>query len=214
MPSPVGHSIIGLALGLAWRLPGGQTWRDLARAAWSQRGWLLLCVVLANAPDVDFLFGLARGNLNAWHQQATHTLAWTVLAAGLVWLLLRRRSVTLRDFLFILALPLSHLLADLLCADTSPPVGLPLAWPFSEHYGHAPVSLFPAPAKASPADLVSWHNARVIAAELLLTLPLLAAVLGGKLWTWILHANVQNPPEGPPRESRSTCQRGHGMMAA
>lgn len=198
MPSPVGHSLIGLALGLAWRLPRVPDGRALARQIWEQRGWLVFCVVLANAPDIDVLFGMARGNLNAFHQAATHTLVWAAAVALCVWLAARqRRGLSARDFLFILALTSSHLIADLLCEDHSPPRGIMLAWPLSESYWHSPISLFPAVAKAGWSDLWSRHNAGAAAAEGLLLLPVLAAVLWWKLRKRPSRAKSQSPPSKP-----------------
>lgn len=200
MPSPVAHSLIGLTLGCAWFLPRAPDWRALARQVWAQRGWLLLCIVLANAPDVDYLFGIPRGNLNYYHQSITHTLGWIVSVSVCVWIFIRlailrgagqarwprawpghewNRGQARQGFLFILAVTGSHLVADYFCADMSPPCGIMIAWPFSDRYWTSPVSLFPAPAKKTWDDLWTLHNVGVVAVELLITLPLLAAVL---LW--------------------------------
>lgn len=175
MPSPVGHSLIGLALGLA-RLP-----RVSRGQVWAQRGWLLLCIVLANAPDIDFLFGIPQGNLNFYHQTGTHTVAWIALVSVSVWMIIwsRRHGRSTWGFLFILTLTGSHLLTDMCCADNSPPYGLMLAWPFSDHYWISPVALFPAVAKNTWSDLWTRHNVGVMTVELLITLPFVAVVL---LW--------------------------------
>jgi len=207
MPSPVAHSLIGLTLGCAWFLPHALDWRGLARQVWVQRGWLLLCIVLANAPDVDYLFGIPRGNLNYYHQVITHTLGWIVSVSVCVWIFIRlapppacagtgqrhawNRGQTWLGFLFILAVTGSHLIADYFCADTSPPCGIMIAWPFSDRTWTSPVSLFPAPAKKTWADLWTRHNVWVVTMELLITLPLLVAVL---LWK----RRRSCPPSCPP----------------
>jgi membrane-bound metal-dependent hydrolase YbcI (DUF457 family) len=179
MPSPVGHSLLGLAIGFAGLLPGAVDWRGLARQAWNARGALLLCVVLANAPDIDFLFGISRGTLNFYHQTGTHTALWIALVSLSVWLIIwsRRHGQSAWGFLLILALTGSHLLADMCCADNSPPYGIMLFWPFSDRYFLSPISLFPALAKSSWSDLWSMHNVGGMAMEALVTLPLVAAVL-------------------------------------
>jgi membrane-bound metal-dependent hydrolase YbcI (DUF457 family) len=184
MPSPVGHCVIGLALGLARLLPGKFDWRDLARQVWGQRGWFLLCLVLAGAPDIDFLFGISRGNLNFYHQTGTHTLVWIALVSLSVWLLVwsRRHGRSAWGFCFILALTGSHLLADIFCVDKAPPHGIMLGWPLSKHYWLSPVPLFPAVAKRNWSDLWSWHNLGVIGVELAVTLPLVGAVLLWQRW--------------------------------
>ncbi|NLB60080.1 MAG: metal-dependent hydrolase [Lentisphaerae bacterium] len=180
MPSPVGHSLIGLALSLAWRLPRWLDWPGLGRAIWQQRGWLLLGIVLANAPDIDYFFGIFRGNLNFYHQTGTHTIIWVGLVSLAVWILVRRREGSGLGFIWLLVLTSSHLLADYLCLDTAPPRGLPLFWPLAGSHWTSPISIFPAPAKATWAELWTWHNLGVVAVELLLTLPLVAAVLAWK----------------------------------
>jgi len=182
MPSPVAHSLIGLTLGFARFLPGGGSWRELMRQAWNRRGWLFLCIVLANAPDIDYIFGIPKGNLNYYHHTITHTLGWIVLVSLAVWIYTwsRRHDLSIRGLLFILALTGSHLIADFFCADNSPPYGFMLFWPFSDSYWLSPVSLFPAPAKKAWADLWTLHNAGVVTVELLVTLPLAAAVLAWK----------------------------------
>ncbi len=170
--------MIGLALGIAWRLPSNLDWRGLARQTWAQRGWLLLCIGLANAPDIDFLFGIFRGNLNFYHQTATHTLLWIALVSLCVWLFVQKRhGVPVRGLLFLLALTSTHLIADICCVDHSPPRGIMLGWPFSDRYWHSPISLFPAVAKKTWSDLWSWHNVGVVTVEIMVTLPILVAVL-------------------------------------
>ena len=194
--------MIGLAIGCAGLLPGAADWRGLARQIWNVRGGLLLCLVLANAPDIDFLFGISKGNLNFYHQTGTHTVAWIALVSLSVWMIIwlaiprgagqarlpRTRhdhegsptaAESARGFFFILALTGSHLIADMGCADNSPPYGLMLTWPFSDRYWTLPVALFPAVAKSAWADLWTLHNVGVMTVEMLITLPLVAAVL---LW--------------------------------
>ena len=56
MPSPVGHSLIGLAVGAAFWVPRS-SWHSLARHTKPVAGILLLGVLLANAPDVDYVPG-------------------------------------------------------------------------------------------------------------------------------------------------------------
>ncbi len=172
MATPLAHSAVGLAFGLARFRPleagnpearPGPAWRPLA-----------VCVILANAPDVDYLFGLFAGRFNAFHQTVTHTGVWVAALALALWLLARgrRRTKPGWSFPFLLALLGSHLLLDWLTADYSPPAGLTIGWPWSDRIWHASVSLFPAPAKSGWASLASWHNLRVLAWEAALTLPL------------------------------------------
>lgn len=179
MPSPVAHSFIGLTFGIAACLPLCDSLRAVGRQMWARRNELLFCLVLANAPDVDYFFGIPLGNLNFFHQTITHTLGWIALVAVSVWIFLwrARRGHSGWVLLFILALLGSHLIADFFTADTSPPCGIMLAWPFSERYFHSPFSIFMSAAKRSYGDLFTLRNLQVVAVEALVTLPLVAVAL-------------------------------------
>lgn len=175
MSSPAAHGIIGLAIGMARFLPRAGNLRSLARAAWDKRIPLFICILLANAPDIDYLFGIPRGDLNIYHHTVTHTAAWALLLASALWAA-GWPDRSLRSFLFILLLPGSHLAADFLTEHGPGSHGMMIGWPFSTHTWISPVSLFPRPAKGGLAELLSLHNLRVIAVDILITLPLVAAV--------------------------------------
>jgi len=179
MSSPIAHSLIGLALGLIRFLPRYRNWDELAkqvRVLWRP---LVFCVLLANAPDLDYFFGILRGNLNYYHQTATHTLVWIGMTALAIWTYgwLRERRASWLSLAFLLALLGSHLLADWLTVDRSPPIGLMLAWPFSDHLYHAACAFFPPPAKQTWADLWSPPNLHLVLIEIAITLPLVIIVL-------------------------------------
>ncbi len=187
MSSPIAHSLIGLAIGLIRFLPR-YCWNDLV--ARFHRLWrpLLCCVLLANAPDVDYLFGLGTGNLNSYHQTVTHTFIWT---GGLVlaiwaygWFKERRASWLLLSLLLVLLG--SHLLLDWLTVDRSPPVGMMLAWPFSGRFYHAAFAFFPPAAKQTWAAVWSLHNLRLAMMEAMYTLPLVIMVL------WFKHGRAKH----------------------
>ena len=180
MPSPAAHSLIGLAIGMARFVPRVPGWRALARRMWENRIPLFICVLLANAPDIDYLFGIPRGDLNLYHHAVTHTSAWTIALALAVWAV-GWPDRSWRSFLFVLALPASHLVADFFTADFSKPYGMMLAWPFSIRYWLSPVPLFPSASKSSFSDLVSWRNLLVVTRELLTLLPVVALVAALKL---------------------------------
>ncbi len=176
MATPVAHSLVGLALAV-FRRPAAGAGRGAQAAA------LLAAALLANAPDLDYLYGLAAGAPNRYHQTVTHTVAWiaaVALAAGAVdarragWPAARAAA----GYVFLLLA--SHLLLDWLTADRSPPVGLMAAWPVSDRLWHAPVSVFPAAAKQSWRALISAGNLRVVLAEMAWTAPLLLAACGGR----------------------------------
>lgn len=179
MASPVAHSLIGLTIGLIRFLPRYQCWDELCshfRALWRP---LLFCILIANAPDLDYFFGVFQGNLNYYHQTVTHTLVWIGATAIIIWTYswLRQRRASWLALGFLLALLGSHLLVDWLTVDRSPPIGLMLFWPFSPCLDHAAFAFFPAPAKQTWAALWSWPNLRLVLVEAAITLPLVISVL-------------------------------------
>lgn len=179
MPSPVGHTLIGLALACAWRLPRSRP-GELWAAAGRERGALFGAVVLANLPDVDYLPGIALGEINRFHHTVTHSLLFVAVAAVAAVALGRGVERSLRAWGWCFALGLSHLLADLVSADTSEPHGIMPWWPFSSTYMISPVSLFWHLRKREWADFLQWHNVQAVAVEVAWCLPLLVLVLAWK----------------------------------
>ena len=188
MSSPIAHSLIGLAIGLIRFLTRYRQWGELRgqlRALWRP---LLFCVLLANAPDLDYFFGIFQGNVNYYHQTTTHTLVWIGVTAIAIWAYgrLRERRASWLSLGLLVALLGSHLLADWLTVDCSPPIGLMLAWPFSDHFYHAAFAFFPPSAKQTWADLWSLQNLRLVMVEAALTLPLVIIVL------WFKHGRAKH----------------------
>lgn len=180
MPSPVAHSLIGLSLGVAWLAPSRVTVKEFLkrlRALW----WpLALCVVAANASDLDFLPGLIKGDLNAFHQGLTHTLPF-VLAVAVVLRALSRKWPKRRVVQWLFLIGVSHLAADLLTVDTRPPIGIMGLWPFSNEHFSAPFSIFMPLQKQDWTDILRPHNWRAVSVEMAWCLPLLLAVLAWKI---------------------------------
>jgi membrane-bound metal-dependent hydrolase YbcI (DUF457 family) len=184
MALPVAHSMIGLALGI-WRfVPGCASLNETFRFGWARRVEMFVCILLANAPDIDFLFGIFAGNLNIYHNLGTHTLGWTLLTAFCVWLYVKFAPKNQPGFAFwfIFLVITSHLIIDIFTIDTREPIGIMLAWPFSEEYWHSAVSLFPAPAKKTVQDIFSLHNLKNTGWEFLISLPFVALALLSKVW--------------------------------
>ncbi len=178
MPSPVGHSLIGLGLGLGVLSPRG-AWRDLL--AFARRNWaaLLLVVAMANAPDVDYIPGVLVGRINAYHHLYTHTLGWIALVAAGAWLVARAFRpgfgwVWLPIFFAALA---THLLADLVTEDTAAPYGIMALWPFTDRFYLSPVTIFRHLEKAEWADVFQLYNLKVLLLEALWCIPLVAGVV-------------------------------------
>ncbi len=183
--------MIGLSIGIGWLVPRGSL-RELFAHAWRLRWLLLLCVFAANTPDLDFLPGIAVGNLNAFHQTYTHSIAFAALMALLLLPLVRSVSRR-RAGWWLFAVVSSHLLADLFSVDTRPPIGIMAVWPFSSRCFISPVSLFQPLRKAEWADILQWHNVQAVLIESAWCLPLLLGVL---LWKTRLPA-ARDPASTP-----------------
>ena len=164
MASPVLHGLAGA--GLAFAMAGG-TGLPLF-ASWRKTGgYLLAGAALACLQDVDYLPGLLRGYLNTTHQQATHSVAWVLLAAFGIWLLGRAVQPAWfgkRTLALLLVLIGSHLAIDWITADHFAPYGFPLWAPFSEARTLGPAWL-PAWEKTSLADLARGNNLRTLGIE-------------------------------------------------
>jgi inner membrane protein len=143
--TPIGHSLAGYAV-------YGHSQPSVTR---SRVSLIVLCVIMANLPDIDFLPGILAGNPSLYHQGPTHSFAFALLAslAAAGFLALARlpgsssssapgiSSATV--FTLVLLSHGSHLLIDFFGADRLPPYGLPLLWPLSDAHFRSPVPLFP-----------------------------------------------------------------------
>lgn len=123
---------------------------------------LLLFVLIASLPDIDFAFFLFMGRKAfELHQYYTHNLFFVLGTAILFWPFLKNQ-VSRWGFLVVAG---SHLLLDFFTIDTSIPIGIPLFYPFSQQRFN--YSILPNIHKASPAAIFSWHNLSVIGFELI-----------------------------------------------
>lgn len=174
MASPLGHSLIGAAIG---RLSGVEG----VRPRWS---WYAFAMIAANIPDLDILPGLLIGDINRFHHSTSHSL-FAAAAFGLLVALAARYSTRapMRIGLSAGLLYASHLLLDYFSADGRPPHGIPLLWPFSSAYLIAPVTPLRGVKHGVPGEplaaviesFLSPHNIGVVAIETLLLLPVLVA---------------------------------------
>ena len=177
MPSPVGHSIIGAAIGAAWLLPRA-SFSEAVREARRKRWPLLGCIALANLPDIDYVPGILSGDLNAYHHFYTHTPGWCALVAAAVWCAMKFfRSVSVRDFGWIFSLLASHLVADFLTEDRRPPIGIMALWPLDQGFYISPQTIFLHLKKNTFGDFAQWHNVKAALVETAWCLPLLIAAV-------------------------------------
>jgi membrane-bound metal-dependent hydrolase YbcI (DUF457 family) len=168
VPSPVGHSLAGLAVHVLIARDHEDLW-DARRVA--------AVFAAAIAPDVDLLFRFVDGRNH--HQAQTHSLGFAVLAGVVAWAWLKARR-GLRPGRFGLAVGgawASHVLLDYLSRDTNPPIGLMALWPLSSGWYKFPWPLFLDIGRTLSWHTV-WHDVVAAAWEALVLVP----VLLGCVW--------------------------------
>ena len=194
MPLPVSHALAGATLWAALDRDAGA--RPLPRGA---VGRLALAVLLANAADLDLVPGLLVGEPNRFHHTGSHSLtaAWSRARRWPGWPLSSRRlGGSAATAAMVVALLCSHVVLDLLTHDPSPPHGVPALWPLTTARLQGPAWFArgdklpgPAGALAFAASMLSLHNLRAAARELLLLGPPLLLVLA---WRRLRAARARN----------------------
>ena len=172
MPTPIGHSIIGL--GVALGFSPGRRLKDIV----GDRRTLALALALANLSDLDLLVGLlAYGSAARYHGLFMHSVFFAVAVAGLVTLVPWPAVSAWRRFALALALLLSHPLADMLQAPWGAGLfaglGVRVFSPLSDERWTFPVSLLLGVEHQTWRQLLSVRSAVVILLELACLLPLL-----------------------------------------
>ncbi len=181
MPSPVGHAlggvIVGLLLGPAACEPRGQA-RDRVGTGQGQGGdspgpvtnglqdlgWLALA---ACAPDLDFLWGR--------HGAETHSVG-AALLAGLFVLGLTRGTRARLAIAVALAWG-SHVFFDWLGSDDTPPIGVMALWPFTGAYYFANAYVFEAISRRYWLPGFWTHNLMAVVREAAILAPIVAALV-------------------------------------
>ena len=172
MSTPLGHFLLGAAIGAAIRPE-----RSWARAA-------LIGGVCGVAADLDFLPGLVLGDPARFHNAFTHSFACAAAAGVLLALACsadRRRWLLLGATAFA-----SHLLLDYLTFDDSPPFGIPLFWPWSSGRFTSPQPVFDNVVRSGGLAMIR-HNLRVAGIESLLIGPVAAIIC------WWRHRTSDRP---------------------
>lgn len=185
MSSLIGHIAAG-ATAHAWQ----------PAAARASRASLLACIALAVAPDVDYLL-LWTVHVRL-QPRLTHSIAFGVALALVVWLVLRRVARRPPPLLPLLAAALSHPVLDVLVGVH----GSPLLWPATPTLFASPIGLLPSAGRLALGNPLLWRN---LALELGVLLPVFAALLAvrrgvrwqpvvavpvGALWLACLAASV------------------------
>jgi membrane-bound metal-dependent hydrolase YbcI (DUF457 family) len=212
MPSPVGHALAGLALGLAGtpRPVSHRFSRVLGQPL------TLICVALATLPDADLL-------IPGFHRRASHslgaTIAVTILAIVVTGWVTRKESgargwglggsgsglrasgsgfgrIAWSVVLLCAAAHASHILLDWLGADRSQPAGIQALWPWSDIFYMSGWDVFPQIERRRIFSAESMAiNLNAFVWEILLMGPLVAAS-----YAWhVRNGNSEDPKLTRPR---------------
>jgi membrane-bound metal-dependent hydrolase YbcI (DUF457 family) len=186
VPSPVAHSLAGLAIaGLARHTRVRREGRrEPFAAAESARGPLLTLALMgaAVAPDFDFFPGLLVGYADWLHRGVSHSFVAAVSFGVLIGLIARRARLgqPARLGSLMAAAYASHLVLDLFSPGEARFIGMPLFWPLSTDLFLMPTSVFLDIRRDPAADdffasLWQMHNLHAMFRECLIMAPLLIA---------------------------------------
>jgi inner membrane protein len=172
MSSPVGHSLFGYLI--YFFNTGTLKLTNFKR--------LILCVFIANTPDLDFIPGLILGRPNLYHHGISHSIGAAVLFSCILAFTFnyRRRENFWKTLWLSLILYCSHLLLDYISFYSRPPIGIPIFLPLSDAYYISPFPVLPpvTHSKLTHAEtalflkeVFSWHNFSVILLEAAVLIP-------------------------------------------
>jgi membrane-bound metal-dependent hydrolase YbcI (DUF457 family) len=164
MPSPIGHGLAGLAIGLA-----AEPATVAQSSGWRLSKFAVLGTVFAALPDADLLF-------SPIHRGVSHSIgatAFLMIIAAVVtgWVTGR---VQWRWVLLIGAAHGSHILMDWMGTDRYPPQGLEALWPFSRKFYISGWDIFPATERRVYLPGAWLTNVRALVAEVGLMVPVVA----------------------------------------
>jgi len=163
LPTPIAHALAGIVVG--WI--GDPPLLEDRVASWKRPA---LFAAAAVAPDLDLLVGA--------HSGPTHGLGAAVITGLAVWAILWRtgwsgKAKTAGATALAYA---SHTLLDWLGTDSSPPIGIMALWPFSREYYESHLHVFRAVSRRYWLPEFWSSNARALAGELAILLPLVALI--------------------------------------
>jgi membrane-bound metal-dependent hydrolase YbcI (DUF457 family) len=133
-----------MALCFAHATAGYLAYETIRPAGRHRPGWLAASVLLANAPDLDFVPGLLLGHPGVYHRGMTHTIAAVLVVAAIAalwgWWRGRPARAVLGTGTWAAVVYGSHLVLDFFTVDVRPPYGARFLWPLSDAYWIAPVT--------------------------------------------------------------------------
>jgi len=158
-----------------------------------QKSWkrLLLFVIIASLPDIDFGLYLFMGKQGlALHQYYTHNVFFVFIACLLCWPMLsngrERAGLMLTGF--------SHLVIDFFTIDGAAPFGFPLFYPFWDQRFN--FGILPNIWKANLAEVFSVHNVMVVGFEVVAFWAPLILIYRKELLAFVLKRNRQTLSSG------------------
>jgi membrane-bound metal-dependent hydrolase YbcI (DUF457 family) len=165
MPTPIGHALGGVVVGLLAAGPPRSTgWRRPDRAS---QAFLMTCAAAACLPDIDFLWGR--------HNMETHSVGFAVLVGAAVFLWRRSGRLAVACAVAVI----SHIAFDWLGSEDSPPLGVMALWPLSSNFYFAHAYVFEAISRRYWLPNFVPHNLLAVAREIAIVGPAAAA-----LWWW------------------------------
>lgn len=137
MASPIGHSLAGI-FGFLLILN-----RDDFHKYYSSKKLMILAIITANLPDIDFILGyLFYQNFNAIHRQFTHSFLVGFVVCIIIFGCLRfYKKISYYFLIWLWGLYFSHIFLDMLADDSYPPAGVQCFFPFSSAYFAFPISI-------------------------------------------------------------------------
>lgn len=151
MSSLIGHSLAGLTVGITKKQS------CFLATVWARLLWMFWLVVVAIAPDFDYVVPFLYPSANAG-LRITHSLCCALLLPTLTIVCLRvlgcdRKSLFKATAQLTLA-SLSHIGLDLLVGVTA----LPLLWPINSNVFKLPFGLLPSAGKPSLSNYYFYYN--------------------------------------------------------
>ncbi len=138
MPSPIAHMSVGYAVSKLYKQPQ-KTRKNLPDGSATL---VFFCSVIASMlPDIDAFFGIIKGDLGMYHNNATHSLlVGLVFALGIGFVL--HKVMRTGYFYWTALIWINYALHVIMDCFTYDGRGAMLLWPISSHRFQAPFSLF------------------------------------------------------------------------
>jgi membrane-bound metal-dependent hydrolase YbcI (DUF457 family) len=162
MPSPIGHGLAGLAIGLAL-----EPTTTAQTSGWRLSRFAVLGAVFAALPDADLVYSTIHRGVS--HSIGATALLMIIAAVVTGWVTGR---VQWRWVFLIGAAHASHILMDWLGTDRYPPPGLEALWPFRHEFYISGWDIFPPTERRVYLPGAWLTNLRALLAEVGLMLPL------------------------------------------